>query len=662
MTTHSSRRRASLALATAVALVVPVAIAEAAPGQTAAATASAVQADVESAAARVRFAEGKANAARSEKVRTASAHEKAVSAEASARSVEKRKKSAYSRAKAKAAKAYTKAKAARVASKKATKRLAQSPSSSRAKARATARARSAAYAKARAVYTKAAKTRTAARSAYRAANRKRVAAVRATESARKAAVAAARASTAADAAVKTANAALDEARNRASTPSTPSVPQTLVAKRSAWSYRYSTTAPANGWQATTAAQPGWIIGTAGLGWGAAGLGTTINRDAQKDARAVTFRRTFSVSDPSKIAGVKIDSVADDGIVLFVNGVEVKRQNMISGEIDTSTYANSTNGGTVSVTVPGSQLKAGTNVIAASVHKNYRSTPSLQFDASVTTVPGSSTIKPDETQPGEGGADTGAYLDGWGNPVWRDEFNGTSVDKTRWNVKDGTWMSYDQAVVEAENVRVEGGELKIRTEWLDKPVIKSNRERHFSTGYIETIGKFSQKYGRWEMRASLPLEAGVSKGIWPAFWLRDSKGSGEIDIMEAIGDPHDKLGVLPAGAYTSTIHESTGHEAGTVKIEKYHKDVDVRGDAYHVYAFEWTPAGMTFLYDGRAMWTATTRDNPWFATSFTGSGVNIRINTQVGEGWMGFADPTRRDLTKLPVDYKIDYVRVWAPKS
>jgi beta-glucanase (GH16 family) len=165
-----------------------------------------------------------------------------------------------------------------------------------------------------------------------------------------------------------------------------------------------------------------------------------------------------------------------------------------------------------------------------------------------------------------------------------------------------------------------------------------------------------------MRARLPLIDYKSRGVWPAFWLRDSKGSGEIDIMEAIGTPHDQEKIVPNGAYSSTIHESTNHEAGTDRITKTVVAMGNVNSAYHTWAVEWRPESMTFLFDGKVAWTATRADNPWFDTAFTDAGVNIRINTQVGHEWMGFTDPSHPELTQLPASFDIDYVRAWTYKG
>ena len=77
--------------------------------------------------------------------------------------------------------------------------------------------------------------------------------------------------------------------------------------------------------------------------------------------------------------------ADDGIVVYVNGVEVGRTNLPAGTIGHNTYATAAPTAAVALAnpvtyvVPGSLLQTGVNVITAEVHSNYRNTPSPSFE-------------------------------------------------------------------------------------------------------------------------------------------------------------------------------------------------------------------------------------------------------------------------------------------
>lgn len=257
----------------------------------------------------------------------------------------------------------------------------------------------------------------------------------------------------------------------------------------------------------------------------------------------------------------------------------------------------------------------------------------------------------------------ASLPYWGKPVWRDEFDVAGIDTTKWNARNDVALSYDQAVVYSANNVIPGdGFLHSKINRIT-PVTRSGRTRYFSTGYLDTIGKFAQRYGRWEMRAKLPLTPGQSKGFWPAFWLRDSTGTGECDVMEAIGTPHTKESVHPEGITSMTMHQDTGHAAGTVKIEKKptQSEVYLADGKFHTFAVEWTREGFRFLVDGVERWFPKTAQYPWFESSFPG-GVNIRLNCQVGDSWMGFYDPATPGTSVTPAEMTVEYVRVWALPS
>lgn len=183
--------------------------------------------------------------------------------------------------------------------------------------------------------------------------------------------------------------AIDAAGNRSATTAvvTPTVlaqPVDVLAAGATWSYRFSATAPAVGWQQPDADVSSWQTGAAPLGWGQASLGTTLTIDGTRPV-ASYYHRTFDVQDATGVQALTLTTRADDGIVVYVNGTEVGRANMPAGPVGFTTYASSAVtaanavANPVAFTVPGSLLKSGTNVVTAEVHSNYRSTPSHSFE-------------------------------------------------------------------------------------------------------------------------------------------------------------------------------------------------------------------------------------------------------------------------------------------
>jgi hypothetical protein len=161
----------------------------------------------------------------------------------------------------------------------------------------------------------------------------------------------------------------------------------LVATGSNWSYLYNATAPDATWNSNAFDSSSWPVGAAPLGWGQAVLGTTLSTDASKLVTTY-YRKSFTVADPTKIAGgIDITTRADDGIILYLNGVEISRVNMDPGAVTSTTDANAAVSAAnalanpVKIHIPSSALLAGTNVISAEVHSNYKSTPSASFEFS-----------------------------------------------------------------------------------------------------------------------------------------------------------------------------------------------------------------------------------------------------------------------------------------
>jgi hypothetical protein len=170
----------------------------------------------------------------------------------------------------------------------------------------------------------------------------------------------------------------------------------VVPRKATWQWRYVAAAPPLGWNGTSFDDSGWSGGGAPLGWGGSSIVTKIDTFATTADRpkAAYFRRTFTVPDASKAVSLTLNTVADDGVVVYVNGVEVGRKNMPAGTPTINTGASSAPGTTAAnssplvVNVPIGLLQTGVNVVAAETHVNYKGTPDLSFDLDGTLVSGS----------------------------------------------------------------------------------------------------------------------------------------------------------------------------------------------------------------------------------------------------------------------------------
>jgi beta-glucanase (GH16 family) len=244
--------------------------------------------------------------------------------------------------------------------------------------------------------------------------------------------------------------------------------------------------------------------------------------------------------------------------------------------------------------------------------------------------------------------------GQGVLAWSDEFDGNSLDGSRWNVRDGESLSYDQARIMRGNVAVHHGMLDITARRQDVA------GRHYTSGYVDTLGRYSRQWGRWEMRAKLPTTVGTSRGIWPAFWLRADHAPGEIDVAEAWGEPTARPGYR-SGSYQWTVHQDTNSGPGTQHLSGWGTAAGQPpvANAFHLYAVDWSPDCVVFSLDHHVVGIVQRAQAPWLGTSFA-SPVNIRLNLQVGQDYWGYPDPKKPGETVLPATLEVDYVRVYRP--
>lgn len=234
--------------------------------------------------------------------------------------------------------------------------------------------------------------------------------------------------------------------------------------------------------------------------------------------------------------------------------------------------------------------------------------------------------------------TNAAIPGW-NLVWGDEFNGKTVNSNKWRVRDNDYLSYDLARIKSSNVTVGDGVLSLHARR------ESAGGRSYTSAYMDTIGKQSWTYGRFEMRARLPLAQGGSQGLWPAFWLRPNDGGrGEIDIMEAVGSQRS------SNQLSQTIWYDYN---GTYPKEVKEYRVSGSTTAYHTYVVEWNPDSIRWYVDGDLSYERTTTTTPWLRRAFDRP-FNIRLNLQVGGSWAGAPN----GATDFSQTYDIDYVRVY----
>lgn len=256
-----------------------------------------------------------------------------------------------------------------------------------------------------------------------------------------------------------------------------------------------------------------------------------------------------------------------------------------------------------------------------------------------------------------------------NLIWQDEFNGTTLDTSKWNYEQGYYLNDDpntwgwgnaelqHYTDSAQNVFVQDGKLNIRA--LNEP--KSfpqdpNRYAQYSSGKINTKNHFTLKYGRVDFRAKLP----TGNGVWPALWMlpQDSPygtwaASGEIDVMEARGR-------LP-GSTSGAVHFGGTWPANQHISGEYHfpEGQNINND-YHVYSVVWEEDNIKWYVDGKFFFKVT--NEQWYSLAAPNNPnapfdqpFYLIMNLALGGNFDSGISPNPSDI---PATMQVDYVRVY----
>ncbi len=221
--------------------------------------------------------------------------------------------------------------------------------------------------------------------------------------------------------------------------------------------------------------------------------------------------------------------------------------------------------------------------------------------------------------------------------WRADFGGNLKDQWAYTlVSNGEQQVYvkpgfsgrgDQDI-DVNPFSVSGGVLTITAARTSGEDAYATWNRDFTSGMLNTLGMFEQKYGYFEIRAELP----TAVGSWPAFWMIPKKADGSVE-----GDIMEGLALTPNYHYARALGGD-----GTIYDNSYKTDPG----GFHTYGMLWTRDTVTFYYDGQAVLTGATPAN-WTDP------MSLIVNLAVG-GWGG-----NPDFGAFPAQLKVDYVRAYA---
>ncbi len=172
---------------------------------------------------------------------------------------------------------------------------------------------------------------------------------------------------------------------------------TLFTTGSIWKYHDQGSNLGTAWRSSSYNDSAWASGPSQLGYGDGDEATVVSFGSNSSAKHPTtyFRKTFNVT-ADNYTGATLQVKRDDGIVVYLNGVEIGRSN-INGTPSfnsfASTYATDDGNGWHDIVFDPGLLNAGNNTLAIEVHQSSGSSSDLSFDARLILAAQSSSSLP-----------------------------------------------------------------------------------------------------------------------------------------------------------------------------------------------------------------------------------------------------------------------------
>ena len=194
-------------------------------------------------------------------------------------------------------------------------------------------------------------------------------------------------------------------------------------------------------------------------------------------------------------------------------------------------------------------------------------------------------------------------------VWNDEFDGTELDRTKWDYRTSMmglrWLSWTEQGVHLDGesnavftLMLEDGrpvcsQLQTGHNYMDEPLQKTvfgHDHLQWNIGKLHK-NKFVHAHGYYECRCRLQQK----DGWWSAFWIQspvigaslDPADTGvEIDIMESFTPGVVKHHNVFTGGYGLDVRCET---IGGLKLDE---------KEFHYFGLLWDDTGYTFYIDGR----------------------------------------------------------------
>ena len=181
-------------------------------------------------------------------------------------------------------------------------------------------------------------------------------------------------------------------------------------------------------------------------------------------------------------------------------------------------------------------------------------------------------------------------------MWHDEFDGYGrPDSSKWNYEQGYVRNYEAQYYTPDNAFRQDGYLVIEARQADYPCPtydpasshwRYGRKRvQWTSSSLTTRDRYTFLYGRVEVCARIPVQAGA----WPAIWLLGSTlpwpGNGEVDMLEYYlldGVPT----ILANACWAGKTEADTRWDSSYHPLEQFTRDDPTWAQRFHVWRMDW----------------------------------------------------------------------------
>lgn len=219
----------------------------------------------------------------------------------------------------------------------------------------------------------------------------------------------------------------------------------------------------------------------------------------------------------------------------------------------------------------------------------------------------------------------------------DEFDGDTLDLTRWYDHNPHWLGREPSYFSANNVELRDGMLVLHGKREDLPELPAGYHT-FTSAAVQSVD--TVLYGFFEIKCKA-MNSALSSAFW--LYVQDSVKQEEIDIFEICGrndtDPNfDKT-------YFATSHYILKKENVHISDHVAHKTDDRLADQFIVSGLEWTRDEIVWYVNGEVV---RRRKNDFWHSPET-----INFDSEAFPSWWGL--PSENDNGG---EFQIEYFRYW----